>query len=70
MSTFQLPNLPAFVFDIDGVLIRGGNVFPFARRALAKLYTPDGATCTLHHCTADSLLPYVELCVTPVSDAL
>lgn len=29
---------PAFVFDIDGVLIRGGNVLPEARRALAQLY--------------------------------
>lgn len=29
---------PAFVFDIDGVLIRGGTVLPQARRALANLY--------------------------------
>lgn len=34
---------PAFVFDIDGVLIRGGTVLPEARRALARLYTPGGA---------------------------
>jgi hypothetical protein len=33
---------PAFVFDIDGVLIRGGNVLPAARRALANLYQPGG----------------------------
>jgi hypothetical protein len=33
---------PAFVFDIDGVLIRGGTVLPAARRALAKLYSPGG----------------------------
>ena len=33
---------PAFVFDIDGVLIRGGDVLPAAKRALAKLYQPGG----------------------------
>ena len=33
---------PAFVFDIDGVLIRGKQVLDPARRALAKLYSPDG----------------------------
>jgi len=31
------------VFDIDGVLIRGGTVLPAARRALARLYSADGA---------------------------
>ncbi len=36
---------PAFVFDIDGVLIRGGTVLPAARRALAKLYQPGGEGC-------------------------
>jgi HAD superfamily hydrolase (TIGR01456 family) len=34
---------PAFVFDIDGVLVRGGHVLPAAKRALAKLYTPCGS---------------------------
>ena len=33
---------PAFVFDIDGVLIRGNQVLDPAKRALAKLYSPDG----------------------------
>jgi Haloacid dehalogenase-like hydrolase len=37
---------PAFVFDIDGVLIRGGDVLPAAKRALAKLYHPGGALGT------------------------
>ena len=37
------PQPPAFVFDIDGVLIRGGTVLPAARRALARLYSADGA---------------------------
>ena len=31
------------MFDIDGVLIRGGDVLPAAKRALAKLYHPGGA---------------------------
>lgn len=30
------------MFDIDGVLIRGGDVLPAAKRALAKLYHPGG----------------------------
>lgn len=34
---------PAFVFDIDGVLIQGGTVLPEAKKALAKLYTNNGA---------------------------
>ncbi|KAL4440223.1 hypothetical protein ABPG75_003224 [Micractinium tetrahymenae] len=34
---------PAFVFDIDGVLIRGRHTLPQAQRALAKLYTSDGS---------------------------
>jgi hypothetical protein len=34
---------PAFVFDIDGVLIRGRHTLPQAKRALARLYTPDGS---------------------------
>lgn len=34
---------PAFVFDIDGVLIRGRHTLLQAQRALAKLYTNDGA---------------------------
>ena len=43
------PQPPAFVFDIDGVLIRGGTVLPAARRALARLYSADGATgCAWH----------------------
>ena len=33
---------PAFVFDIDGVLIQGGTVLPEAKKALAKLYTNNG----------------------------
>ncbi len=33
---------PAFVFDIDGVLIQGGTVLPEAKKALAKLYTDNG----------------------------
>jgi len=35
------------VFDIDGVLVRGGGVLPQARAALAALYTPDGAAPTV-----------------------
>lgn len=35
---------PAFVFDIDGVLIQGGTVLPEARKALAKLYNKNGAS--------------------------
>ena len=38
---------PAFVFDIDGVLIRGNQVLDPARRALAKLYSPDGTALLL-----------------------
>ena len=34
------------MFDIDGVLIRGGNVLPAAKRALAGLYHPGGALGT------------------------
>ncbi|KAI3431576.1 hypothetical protein D9Q98_004626 [Chlorella vulgaris] len=34
---------PAFVFDIDGVLIQGRRTLPAAKRALAKLYSPDGS---------------------------
>ena len=34
-------DLPAFVFDIDGVLIRGRHVLPAAIRAMEMLYTPD-----------------------------
>ena len=33
---------PAFVFDIDGVLIQGGTVLPEAKKALARLYTNNG----------------------------
>lgn len=40
----------AFVFDIDGVLIRGGTVLPAARRALAKLYEPGGEKPKLPVC--------------------
>lgn len=40
---------PAFAFDIDGVLIRGGLVLPEARRALARLYAPGGETSTILH---------------------
>lgn len=35
---------PAFVFDIDGVLIQGGTVLPEAKMALAKLYTNNGTS--------------------------
>lgn len=35
---------PAFVFDIDGVLIRGKNVLPAAINAMKELYVPDGST--------------------------
>jgi len=35
-SNFSVPPL-AFVFDIDGVLVRGSGVLPAARRALALL---------------------------------
>jgi hypothetical protein len=44
---------PAFVFDIDGVLIQGGTVLPEAKKALAKLYTNNG-TCLLHFCCSCS----------------
>ncbi|KAI0565119.1 Haloacid dehalogenase-like hydrolase [Gracilaria domingensis] len=37
-STNQPYNGPAFVFDIDGVLIRGGSVLPAAQPALQSLY--------------------------------
>lgn len=44
---------PAFVFDIDGVLIQGGTVLPEAKMALAKLYTNNGMSLVdvqhLHH---------------------
>ena len=33
----------AFSFDIDGVLIRGGEVLAPARRAFSRLYSTDGA---------------------------
>lgn len=33
-----------FVFDIDGVLIRGGNVLPQALRAMKGIYDADGQT--------------------------
>lgn len=33
---------PAFVFDIDGVLMRGSSVLTEARRALARLYSESG----------------------------
>ena len=33
-----------FVFDIDGVLVRGGNVLPQAIRALREIYDADGQT--------------------------
>ena len=36
-------NNVAFSFDIDGVLIRGGEVLAPARRALSRLYSKDGA---------------------------
>ncbi len=44
---------PAFVFDIDGVLIQGGTVLPEAKKALAKLYTDNG-TCLMHSCCSCS----------------
>ncbi|CAN8076737.1 unnamed protein product [Agarophyton chilense] len=37
-STSQPFNGPAFVFDIDGVLIRGGSILPAAHAALQSLY--------------------------------
>lgn len=37
---------PAFVFDIDGVLIQGGTVLPEAKKALAKLYTNNGVSAS------------------------
>ncbi len=37
----QLPAI-AFSFDIDGVLVRGGEVLAPARRALRRLYSQDG----------------------------
>ena len=40
---------PAFVFDIDGVLIQGGTVLPEAKKALAKLYTNNGVSASLLH---------------------
>ena len=36
---------PAFVFDIDGVLIRGNTVLDSARKALQRLYTEGGKSC-------------------------
>lgn len=33
---------PAFVFDIDGVLVRGRHVLPEAKHAMEYLYQPDG----------------------------
>lgn len=46
------PKAPlAFVFDIDGVLIRGGRVLPEAKQALAAIYEsgsqPRFPTCFL-----------------------
>lgn len=35
----------AFVFDIDGVLIRGGEVLPQAREAMRILYEGGGGRC-------------------------
>jgi HAD superfamily hydrolase (TIGR01456 family) len=35
---------PAFVFDIDGVLVRGKTILPAARAALKLLYQPDRQT--------------------------
>ena len=40
---------PAFVFDIDGVLIQGGTVLPEAKMALAKLYTNGMSPFCLQH---------------------
>ena len=43
---------PAFVFDIDGVLIRGERVLEPAKAALRQLYVNDGwlttVTCCMH----------------------
>lgn len=39
---------PAFVFDIDGVLIQGGTVLPEAKTALAKLYTNNGMSLLMY----------------------
>lgn len=44
ISGFAPEGPPAFVFDIDGVLIQGGTVLPEAKQALAKLYTSGGAS--------------------------
>jgi len=38
------PGPPAFVFDIDGVLVKGKKVLEQGRRALAKLYSSNGQT--------------------------
>lgn len=37
------PGPPAFVFDIDGVLIRGKNVLECAKKTLWRLYKNDGS---------------------------
>ena len=42
ISRYAPEGPPAFVFDIDGVLIQGGTVLPEAKKALAKLYTNNG----------------------------
>ena len=43
-STIPHPSggVPSFVFDIDGVLLRGKQVFPFARKALQSLHDRHG----------------------------
>ncbi len=39
---------PAFVFDIDGVLIRGETVLDSARKAMQRLYTHQGVLHLSH----------------------
>ncbi|KAI9224829.1 HAD-like domain-containing protein [Blastocladiella britannica] len=43
------PKQPAFVFDIDGVLIQGGRVLPEARRALALVHGANPRRVTIPH---------------------